>query len=248
MTGADQEFFMETGGAMLPARRTSAILARCVHRIGREEPVTPELAGRLVVGDREALMLNLRRITFGEKLEPVVRCPKAECNQQMDVPLQVSGLLVDPAPSALPEFCERDLPGIGTFRFSLPCGQDLEEVAELARSDAQAAARTLLGRCTGRPVEELTAREVETIGGWMSDLDPQAEIRLDLLCPECGYAFTTLLDAGAYLFEETVIRSRELYREVHLLAFHYHWSEAEILGMTPTKRKRYLDLLLEAID
>jgi len=247
MTGADQEFLLETCGAMLPARRTSAILARCVQRIGLEEPVSPELAGRLAVGDREALMLHLRRITFGDKLEPMIRCPKAECGQQMDVPLKVSDLLVCASSKAMPEYFERELAGAGLLRFRLPCGLDQEAVADLARTNTEAAALTLLGRCMGQIVEQLPTGAFETIGEWMAELDPQAEIRLHLNCPDCGQAFTTLLDAGAYLFEETAMRSRELYREVHLLAFHYHWSEAEILDMTPPKRKRYLDLLVEAL-
>jgi hypothetical protein len=40
---------------------------------------------------------------------------------------------------------------------------------------------------------------------------------------------------------------KHLYREVHLLAFFYHWSEAEIMGMTAKKRHLYLDLLTEAL-
>lgn len=36
-----------------------------------------------------------------------------------------------------------------------------------------------------------------------------------------------------------------LYKEVHHLAFHYHWAEAEILAMSRAKRRRYLALLVE---
>ncbi|HEX7048849.1 MAG TPA: hypothetical protein VF188_01455 [Longimicrobiales bacterium] len=39
-----------------------------------------------------------------------------------------------------------------------------------------------------------------------------------------------------------------LYREVHHLAFHYHWSEAEILAMTRSKRQRYLSLLAQHLE
>ncbi len=34
-----------------------------------------------------------------------------------------------------------------------------------------------------------------------------------------------------------------LYEEVHVLALHYHWSEAAILSLSVSKRKRYLGLL-----
>ena len=33
--------------------------------------------------------------------------------------------------------------------------------------------------------------------------------------------------------------------EIHVLALHYHWSEAEILGLPSPKRQRYLALLAQ---
>jgi hypothetical protein len=245
MTGADQEFLLEVGATMAPAIRTSELLARCVQRIGREEPVTPTLAAELVSGDREALLLHLRRITFGDRMDLVVRCPA--CAKNMDAPVRVSDLLVAPESDA-PQYFERDLLHCGTLRFRMPCGADQEAIAELARHDTAEAARVLLRRCMEKTIGEMPEGALPIISGWMAELDPQAEIRLSLSCPECGCVFDSLLDAGSYLYDESIMRSRELYREIHLLAFHYHWSEAEILGMSPPKRRRYLELLLEALE
>lgn len=245
MTGADQEFLLEAGVMMPPAIRTSELLARCVQRIGREGPVTPPLAAELVAGDREALLLHLRRITFGNRMDLIVSCPA--CAKNMDAQLKVSDLLVSPDWDA-PQFFERDLPSCGTLRFRMPCGADQEAVADMARHDAAGAAQALLHRCIEETTGETPEGALPIISGWMAELDPQAEIRLSLICPECGREFVTLLDAGSYLFEESTMRSRELYREIHLLAFHYHWSEAEILGMAPLKRRRYLEMLLEALE
>jgi hypothetical protein len=36
-----------------------------------------------------------------------------------------------------------------------------------------------------------------------------------------------------------------LYREVHLLALHYHWAENDILRLPASKRRRYLRLLAD---
>jgi len=35
----------------------------------------------------------------------------------------------------------------------------------------------------------------------------------------------------------------ELYSDIHFLAFHYHWSEKEIMEMPLSKRKKYVNLL-----
>lgn len=246
MTGADQEFLMEVGAGMLPAARTSALLGRCVERIG-SETVNSDVIAELAIGDRETLLLQIRRATFGDKLDPVVRCPRTECGKLMDVPLRVSDLLPAPANAVLPEFLERRMDHAGpVMRFRLPTGADQEAAAVLAVEDPQAAACLLGRRCLDGGTE-LETSTLSELGRWMVEFDPQAEIRLSMSCPDCGHAFTSLFDAGDYLFEETIMRSRQLYREIHLIASHYHWSETEILAMPLLKRKRYLGLLREAI-
>ena len=77
----------------------------------------------------------------------------------------------------------------------------------------------------------------------MAELDPQAEILLDLVCPACDAAFRTLLDIGDYFYRELQGRAGYLYQDVHLLALHYHWSEREILALSRRKRRLYLDLI-----
>ncbi len=47
LSGEDEAFLLETGSALSPARRVSALLARCVARLGPLCPVSEEAAGRL---------------------------------------------------------------------------------------------------------------------------------------------------------------------------------------------------------
>ena len=54
-------------------------------------------------------------------------------------------------------------------------------------------------------------------------------------------------DLTAFFFDEMRVSSRQLLREVHTLAFYYHWSESEILGLRRTRRREYLELLSEAL-
>src|SRR4051794_15941488 len=68
LIGDDEAFLLEVGEAFPPSARTTALLARCLVRLGPFEPVTPELAASLTVGDREALLLHLRHLTLGERL------------------------------------------------------------------------------------------------------------------------------------------------------------------------------------
>jgi hypothetical protein len=81
----------------------------------------------------------------------------------------------------------------------------------------------------------------------MAELDPQAEITLHLTCPVCSAAFSAIFDTASYLMQELQAGMHHLYREVHLLAYHYHWSATEILGMSAEKRRRFLRLLDEEL-
>jgi hypothetical protein len=39
-----------------------------------------------------------------------------------------------------------------------------------------------------------------------------------------------------------------LYEEVHHLAYHYHWTERDILELPRSKRRRYLALLASKLE
>ena len=258
-TGGDEAFLLETGESLLPAQRTTALLARCLTRLGALNSVTTETVWSLAVGDREALLLHLRRLTLGDRLQCVLSCPRPDCDEKMDLELKVSDLLLPPYPHAQERY-EATVRENGTaygVRFRLPTGADQEAAASLAPSDPQAAADLVLRRCVervtaegenGQPIKDWPPAVARQIPAIMAELDPQAELVLNLNCPVCGHAFSTLLDTAAFFFQELAGRVRHLYREVHLLAFYYHWSEAEIMGMTARKRHRYLDLLAEALS
>ena len=256
LNGDDEVFLLETGELLLPAQRTTALLARCLTRLGPLKPVSTETAASLTAGDREALLLHLRRLTLGERLQCVLSCPDPDCGEKMDLDLRVSDLLLPPYTHTR-EWYETTIKENGSnysVRFRLPTGAHQEEAAALAHSDPQAAVDLLLHRCVERvateddqPVENPPPVVIDQLPTVMSELDPQAELMLNLACPVCEHVFLALFDTATYLFQELDGRARHLYKEVHLLAFYYHWSEAEIMGMTVRKRRLYLDLLTEAL-
>ncbi len=255
LTGEDEAFLLEAGEALSPARRTTVLLSRCLTRLGPCETVSPEAVQSLTVGDREALLLHLRGLSLGPRLRPVLRCPNDPCKEAIELDLLVSDLLLPPYPQA-EEWHEASVQGNGTayrLRFRLPTGADQEAAAALAPRDPEAAVELVRRRCatcwrdgsTSETTEEWPPAVADRLSAAMAELDPQAELRLNLTCPSCGRAISALFDTGSYLFQELAGRAKHLYREVHLLAFHYHWSEAEIMGLTVGRRRAYLDLLAD---
>jgi len=251
LNGQDEAFLLDTQESLSAAARTTALLSRCVLRLGTDADVTPDAVRSLTVGDREALLLHLWRITFGNRLPCVLACPLDGCGEKMDLELSVTDLLLPPYPEPRQryEFAFDHRETRYHMRFRLPTGSDQELVAERARISSAEAEKQLLRACVEEictesgPVDDWRPEIEEFLDRKMPELDPQADTVLRLQCPSCGGAFVAQFDAASFLFQEVKARLPHLYREVHRIAVSYHWSEAEILGMTPEKRSVYLNLL-----
>lgn len=247
VTADDALGVQELGPHASPAARAHHLLARCTTRLGPQTPVEPETVRDLVAGDREALLLALRRATFGDPLQAHAPCPA--CGQMLELDLRTSDLLLPPYPDPAPWY---DLPPTEpgpARRFRLPTGRDLEAAAPRAGGDPDDAAGMLLLRCLAPDPEDPTGTTTlspetrERIAARMAELDPQAELRLQTTCPACGESVATLFDAGSFLLAEVDRLAGDLLAEVHLLARHYHWTERDILGLSPARRQAYLDLV-----
>jgi len=71
---------------------------------------------------------------------------------------------------------------------------------------------------------------------------------MDATCAECGRPFTAPFDIQRFFFGELRTDDDVLYHEVHYLAYHYHWSEREIMQLTRDKRHKYIAVLAGAIE
>lgn len=258
ISGSDEVFLREAGESLSQAHKTSNLLSRCLTHIGLLKSVTPDVVRKITVGDREALLLQLRRLTLGEQMQCELNCPEPNCGEMMDVNLTVSELLMRPYQQPKDKYMKTFSENGSSYRvtFRLPSGADQEAVADLACDDPRAASHVLLNRCVERvevdgddsqPLDKLPSTVARYLPAILAELDPQAEIQLNLTCPNCKHDFATVFDTATYLFQEIEGQMKFLFQDVHLLAYYYHWSEAEILGMTSRRRKRYLRLLSQAL-
>ena len=252
LSSGDEAFVVDEGEVLPPARWTTVLLARCLKRLGPVGPVTAEQVGSLTVGDREVLLLQLRRITIGERIRCLLRCPKQECGETVDQELNVGELLLPPYAHHR-RLHETTVDENGTtyqVRFRLPTGADQESAAAMSHLGLEVAANLLLERCVenvftedGEIVDSMPPQILDMLPDAMAEADPQAELILNLVCPVCRSAFFAIFDTSTYFFQELQSRAKHLHREVHLLALYYHWSETEIMAMSTRKRRLYLGLL-----
>lgn len=222
------------------AVKVTQVLVHCVSSIEEAEP-GEDIIRKLLVGDRDFLMLKLRAATLGERIQAVLPC--AACQQPMDIDFALPQVPVEVRPQSAAAY-SLELNG-RTVCFRLPSGEDQEAVLGM---DASEGASELLRRCLvedgGAALDEV---EQAAVSEEMERLAPRVELELDLTCPECGHTFVAPFDTTAFFLEEMKVGHESLLREVHTLAFHYHWSEREILDLRRDRRRAYLGLLNEAL-
>jgi hypothetical protein len=255
LTGREEELLAARAAAR-PAALVTEVISRCVARLGDISPVTPEVARQLLVADRHYLLLQLRRVTFGDQVRATLTCPWTECGERMSVDFSIDALPVEPPAHRAPHHTAVLKDG-KEIAFRLPTGADQEELSgRLAVNEAEALT-ALLARCVlnldgERPdadriaaLPALTRLEIEER---MRRAAPKVEQTLDAACAECGRTFVAPFDIHRFFFGELRTDTTLLYQEVHYLAYHYHWSESEIMAMTRDKRHQYIDVLADAIE
>ncbi len=265
LSGREEELLAaraERGAAEL----VTEVLCRCVRRVGSIAPVTAEVARRLLVADRQYLLLKLRELTFGDRVEGTLQCPWPECGARVDVDFAIGDVPVRAAPEvrasyevALTADAADGEPAPRTIAFRLPNGADQEALAPVLVANPARALAGLLERCLVGPdgaevpdaaglVAALAPAARQELERAIEERAPRVDLDMELGCPECGRGFTAPLDVQDFFFGELRTSRDLLYRQVHYLAYHYHWSEREILDMPRDKRLAYIEILADEIE
>jgi hypothetical protein len=259
LAGRDEEVLLDE--QRLPAAAVTALLSRTLVRVGTLTDIDESLARRLLVADRQALLLRLRELTFGPRVKGNVLCPLPGCGQRVSLDFAIADLPVRALADKRPAYeCELPEPAgtaagdpVRTVLLRLPNGGDQEALcaAVAAGGSAVQALRLLVQRCLvgGSPsVDELAPADLLAIERFLADTAPAVDLEVCARCPHCRRELTTELDIQDFFFGELATSAEQLYQDVHLLALHYHWSEQEILALSRTKRERYLGILADALE
>ena len=227
-----------------PASVTSALTLVLEH-LGGRKPARENVAA-LCTADRRFLLRRLQ-IHLGQG-QAWRRAACSSCAESFDFFLDVSSLPVKAAGPGYP-FATVRL-GKENHRFRLPIGSDQEAIASM--EDEVEARWELLRRCwvpaPGRGKAEWQtirkggASAFERIEAALESVSPIVLSEVEAACPACGHKNLVDVDAGKAHWAG----SGDLLREVHQLAFHYHWSEEDILDLGRPRRHSYLALIDQA--
>jgi hypothetical protein len=201
-----------------------------------------ELAA-LTVGERNRRLLALRRDLLGGTLNGYAECPA--CGQALEFKVDTEAIMW-PEPAG--RNFSASLDGFD-LHVRLPDSHDLSAVAGM--DEARAARTLLIDRCVlaaGHDGAEIDAGDLPdsllpALADAMIEHDPQAEMRFRLACQACEHSWSALLDIVSFLWAEIDVYAKRLLHETHTLARAYGWNEAQILGLSTSRRKFYLDLV-----
>jgi hypothetical protein len=217
---------------------------------------TKEAIRELAVGDRASLLLHLRKLMLGDKMQCEVMC--TACREAMSLELTVSSLL------QYAEDCPKEEYSAKIDGFDLKLrpvnGNDQEGMLLLSLEKnkpntkdttlefADYIARNCIVSSTPTLPEYLSPEFIIQVSSKLEDIDPLAHIVLFMTCPSCNHCFKTTFLPEDYIFMEMFTGLAQLEQEIHLLAFYYHWSKKEIMSISTSERKRYVELILHAVQ
>ena len=196
----------------------------------------------LPVGRRDLAIIELRRAAFGAALSLSAACPL--CEEMVQFALDTADLLAA-NPDEDTEVHQLDHGG-WRLSFRLPTAGDLLHVA-----GAPDAGDRLLARCVldvsheGAPAQpgDLPEDVIEALTARVEQLDPLAQVDLNLECPACGHQWTATFDAVSTFARELDAWAAATMREVDALARGYGWTETEVLTLSPARSRFYLGLV-----
>lgn len=224
-----------------PLERALALLAAAT---GKD---AGELA-HLSIGERDALLLDLREQTFGPQLSSVATCPA--CGEPLEMSFQVAQLRVTTPADKPPRSLSLNVDGY-EVSFRLPNSLDLSALAP--GQEIAAARRALFERCllaARRGAEEQTATAlppevVDAIVERMGQADAQGDMQFALKCPRCAHEWLEAFSIDSFFWAELNVWAQRTLREVHALAGAYGWRETDILSMSRQRRQFYLGMFSE---
>jgi len=210
----------------------------------------PELSitdsAKLSIGERDSRLLLLREEIFGSRLINTVVCPS--CRNKLEWESNTRDLFLKQPDYNINndefDFSENEF----LVKFRLPNSEDIAGVlnySEGVQEDYLIKQCILKAERSGKAIQpdKLPPGLLDKILERMEELDPQADISINLTCPECGNKWTSHFDISAYLWSEINYWAINLMQEVDILARAYGWTETEIINLSPVRRHIYIDLI-----
>lgn len=198
LTGADEEALSKADATKSMSRYVQVLVRRGTESIGKYEKLDDNLLGELLVGDREMLILAIRRATYGNDLKLTLVCPS--CTAAVDATFDLSSdIPIDDMGDERKRIIEVPLRRGRTAKVRIATAADQDAVLALqgktvAEMNSAYLARCLVSidgmPCTRETVLGLGIRDRQAIIKAMNEAQPGPKYgEVNLECPGCGRDF-----------------------------------------------------------
>ena len=202
---------------------------------------------KLSIGERDKRLIKLREWMFGSRFVNTVVCP--QCSERVEWENEIEDIRIQssPAPTSGHQL-SLDMENYNV-KFRPPNSLDLAEVMDIP--EANGTPGDLLKRCvitaehvgSACSTEQLPDVVLQELARRIEELDPQADVSIQLTCPQCAHRWEVLFDIASYLWAEINSWAERTLRAVHKLARAYGWTEREILNLSPVRRQLYMGMV-----
>lgn len=200
---------------------------------------------KLSKGQRDALLLEIRKDIFGNYLKGLAQCEY--CKEPLEIVFDTSVIASSNVYEEQKNEYNLSYSGYDV-KFRLPNSIDLATIVggmNLTQARSQLLKNCLLKvKRKDKPFafSKLPIKLIRIITDKMAELDPFAEIKLDVHCLMCGQRQDLILDIVSLLWSEISALALQVLHQVKVLARFYGWSEQEILAMSPIRRQKYIEM------
>lgn len=207
---------------------------------GHNSSYTPGMAEEIATADRDWLLAETYKRTYGTKIESTISC--TECDSLIDLNFDLDQLLAfiqSEDSEKQPKYVDEDIFELEDgCRFRLPRGSDEFAIIGLPPEEAES---KLMERCLvqASPNEKTQER----LKSAMEQVAPIIETELKVRCPDCSKQQTIFFDIQSFLLSALMSDRKRIGIEVHRLAMAYHWSHDEILSLPRSLRRLYLSYI-----
>lgn len=205
MTGYEEEIVEERRDDANTAALCNELIARCLAPPGADATAARAQVRALLVAERDAALVTLRRISLGDTVSSRVRCPA--CRLVNEVDFRLSDLPI--SITAAPERIEVNVDGGVQVTLRLPTAGDQEDLLD-AGIEGESQRRTFLLARTivrfgdregpfdvdlarGLPVAVRNALEAALEGA-----TPDLDLSMAVLCHGCGHGWSALFDVPSF--------------------------------------------------
>jgi hypothetical protein len=218
MTGLTRKAISSENVRSNPMKITDVIFLQCLKRIGTSNLINNKILNELLIGDRDFLMLEIRRVSMGSIITATVEC--GGCNKKIEVKFDLSEIKTKTLAECRSEIVDgvrgfwikNDEPRVNAF-FRFPNGGDQAVVLPLLHKNPIDANYKLYALClmdwdgekrkfASDFFEKMNTNLLDIIDAAFSENQPGPDLTQSVSCPVCAEDIEMTFQGSDFLFRQ----------------------------------------------